>query len=154
MGLRDDKLKACGFDLIAPGKPKALYKLLNRSGSLCFTSGTIPLENDKPINTGKVPSAVTVETAALMARLCMANIFRAIYGEYGSLDAIAKAVKLTGYVNTDTDFHNQHLIINGASQLLLDVLGEEAGAHSRAALGVAMLPLNSCVEIEAVFEMK
>lgn len=132
--------------------PKAKYVLLKRAGNLLYSSGALPLDGDKHCSPGKVPTDVPLETAAQMAALCAANILRAVKAEYGALEKIRQVVKLNGYVNSAADFPGQHLVMNGASELLLDVLGE-AGEHARAAVGVAMLPLNACVEVEILFEL-
>lgn len=80
-------------------------------------------------------------------------MLRLLHQELGTLDRIECALKLTGFVNSDPDFMEQHLVINGASQLLLDVLGE-AGWHARSAIGMAALPLGASVEVEAIFKLK
>ncbi|MDD4615781.1 MAG: RidA family protein [Alphaproteobacteria bacterium] len=150
-GEREEKLKSLGYDLAKISTPKAKYVLSKRAGNLLFSSGALPVDGENLCHPGKVPSEVPLETARQMAALCAANILRAVAKDYG-LDRIKQAVKLTGFVNSDSDFPNQHLVVNGASELLVDVLGE-AGVHARSALGVAMVPLNACVEVEIVFEL-
>ena len=151
-GEREARLQQLGYDLSKVASPKAKYALLKRTGNLLFSSGALPLDGENHCSPGKVPTEVSAETAAQMAALCAANILRAVYAEYGSLDKIKQVVKVNGYVNSAADFPNQHLVINGASEVLLAVLGEP-GTHSRAAVGVAMLPLNACVEVEILFEL-
>jgi len=152
LGERETRLEQLGYDLSKLVLPKAKYVLLKRTGNLLFSSGALPIDGEIHCSQGKVPTEVPTETATQMAALCVANILRAVYAEYGSLDKIKQVVKLNGFVNSASDFPNQHLVINGASELLLAIFGEQ-GTHSRAAVGVAMLPLNACVEVEILFEL-
>ncbi len=151
IGEREKKLESLGYDLAKVSAPKAKYVLLKRAGTLLFSSGALPVDGETLCFPGKVPIDVPMEAAKQMAALCVANILRAVAKEYG-LDKIKQVVKLTGFVNSAPDFPSQHLVVNGASELLVEVLGE-AGLHSRSALGVAMVPLNACVEVEVVFEL-
>jgi len=149
---REKKLEALGYELKKIQHPKAKYELLTETGNLLFSSGALPFDGDTLCFPGKVPSVVPFEKAKEMAALCAANIIRAVYAKYGSLDVVSKVVKMNGYVNSDSNFTEQHLVMNGASQLLIDVFGE-SGRHSRSALGVNMIPLNACVEVDIVFEL-
>jgi enamine deaminase RidA (YjgF/YER057c/UK114 family) len=151
-GEREKKLRDLGYDPDKIAPPKAKYVLLKRVGNLLFSSGALPADGGTLCSPGKVPTDVSVETAAKMAALAAVNVLRAVKREVGTLDKIKQVVKVTGFVNSAPDFPGQHLVVNGASELLADVLGE-AGVHSRSAVGVAMLPLNACVEIEIVFEI-
>jgi enamine deaminase RidA (YjgF/YER057c/UK114 family) len=96
---------------------------------------------------------VPFEDATRAAALCAANVLRAVRKHFGSLDAIERVVRITGYVNSDPDYTEQHLVINGASQLVRDVFGD-AGRHARTALGMAQLPLGASVEVEMILELK
>lgn len=151
-GIRETKLQQRGYDLTLAASPKAKYVSLKRVGNLLYSSGALPFEGDTLCSPGKVPASVNTETATKMAALATVNILRNIVREYGSLSIVKQVVRLGGFVNSESNFTNQHLIINGASELLLDVF-EEAGTHARAAIGVAALPLNACVEIEVLFEL-
>ncbi len=123
-------------------------------GTTAYVSGCVPFDGDKNlVSKGKVPSQVSLEEARNAAALCAANVLRLLHQELGTLERIERALKLTGFVNSDPDFMEQHLVINGASQLLLDVLGE-AGWHARSAVGMAALPLGASVEVEAIFKLK
>ncbi|MGE4350576.1 MAG: RidA family protein [Bdellovibrionales bacterium] len=153
MGQREEKLQQAGYDLDKITVPKAKYVLLKKAGNLLYSSGALPMDGDVLCSTGKVPTDVSQEKAQEMAALCVANILRAIRATYGSLDGIKQVVKLNGFVNSAADFPNQHLVMNGASELLLSVFGGAAGEHARAAVGVAMLPLNASVEVEVIFEL-
>jgi enamine deaminase RidA (YjgF/YER057c/UK114 family) len=110
-------------------------------------------ENQKLTSKGKVPTEVSLEEAKKAAALCAANILRLVRREVGSLDRIERVLKVVGFVNSDPTFEEQHLVINGASQLLVDVLGE-AGWHARSAVGMAALPLGASVEVEAILKLK
>ena len=139
MSSRDTKLEQLGFPLDRATPEGKLVDALRFDG-------------DHLTSTGKVPSQVSVTDATKAAALCAANCLRAVIHAVGSLDRIAHLVRITGYVNTDPDFTDQHLVINGASQLVRDVLGD-AGRHARTALGMAQLPLGSSVEVEMIVRL-
>jgi enamine deaminase RidA (YjgF/YER057c/UK114 family) len=152
MSEREKKLQELGYALENITTPRAKYVLLKQAGNLLYSSGMLPMEGETLTSPGKVPSTVPLETAKKCAALCVANILRAVHRDYGSLDMIKQAVKLTGFVNSEPTFTEQHLILNSASELLLEVFDKD-GEHARSALGVAALPLNSCVEVEIIFEL-
>jgi len=104
------------------------------------------------VSKGKVPSQVSLEDARKAAALCAANVLRLVRQQVGSLDRVERMLRVTGYVNSDADFTEQHLVINGASQLFLDVLGDD-GWHARSAVGMAQLPLGASVEVEAILKL-
>ena len=123
-------------------------------GTTVYVSGCVPFDGDKNLaSRGKVPSQVPLDAARQAAALCAANVLRLVRQELGSLDRIDRVLRVTGYVNSDADFTEQHLVINGASQLFLDVLGEQ-GWHARSAVGMAQLPLGASVEVEAILRTK
>jgi enamine deaminase RidA (YjgF/YER057c/UK114 family) len=101
---------------------------------------------------GKVPTEVSVEDATKAAALCAANVLRAVRKHVGSLDRISRVVRITGYVNSEPSFTEQHFVINGASQLVRDVFGDD-GRHARTAIGVAQLPLGAAVEVEMILRL-
>ena len=151
---RDEKLASLGYPLDRIGGPGAIYRTVVVDGTTVYVSGCIP--NDGPDNLtskGKVPSQVSLEAAQKAAALCAANILRHVRKEVGSLEKIDRVLKIVGFVNTDTDFTDQHLVINGASQLMLDVLGEN-GKGARSAVGMAQLPKGASVEVEAILKLK
>ncbi|MHC4995050.1 MAG: RidA family protein [Planctomycetota bacterium] len=150
----EQKLIELGYPLDEVPKPGATYTPVTVNGTTAYVSGTMPFDgNNVSQSHGKVPSQVSLEEAQVAAALCAANILRIFRQELGSLDLIDSVLRLTGYVNTDPDFTDHHLVINGASQLMLDVLGD-AGWHARTALGMAQLPGGSSVEVEAIFKLK
>jgi enamine deaminase RidA (YjgF/YER057c/UK114 family) len=151
---RDRKLESLGYPLDRTLSPGAIYKPVVVDGTTIYVSGCVPFDGDKNlVSKGKVPSQISLEAARKAAALCAANVLRLVRQELGSLDRVERVLRLTGYVNSDPDFTDQHLVINGASQLMLDVFGED-GWHARSALGMAQLPLGSSVEVEAILRMK
>jgi enamine deaminase RidA (YjgF/YER057c/UK114 family) len=153
MDERERKLEALGYPLDRTNKPGAIYEPLRVDGTTVYAAGAVPFDGDKLVSKGKVPSQVSVEEARNAAALCAANILRIVRRELGSLDCIDYILRLAGYVNSDSDFTDQHLVVNGASQLLIDVLGD-AGRHARLAVGMAQLPIGACVEIELILRLK
>jgi len=151
---RDEKLASLGYPLGRVPKPGAIYRPVMVDGTTVYVSGAVPFDGDDLPYTGKVPSAVDLETSQKAAALCAANSLRMVRAELGSLERVERVLRLTGYVNTDLDFTDQHLVINGASQLLLDVFGEDHGLAARTAIGMAQLPLNSTVEIDLILKIK
>lgn len=150
----DEKLESLGYPLDRKPSPAAIYKPVVIDGTIAYVSGCVPFDGDKNlVSQGKVPSQVSVEDARRAAALCAANILRAVRQEVGSLDRIARVLRVTGYVNSEDHFIEQHLVINGASQLFVDVLGD-AGWHSRSAVGMAQLPLGASVEVDAILKLK
>lgn len=150
----DEKLEALGYSFEKRLSRGAIYQPVVIDGTTAYVSGCVPFDGDKNlVSKGKVPSQVSLEDARKAAALCAANVLRLLHQELGTLERIERALKLTGFVNSDPDFMEQHLVINGASQLLLDVLGD-AGWHARSAVGMAALPLGASVEVEAIFKLK
>ncbi len=153
MTSRERKLEELGYPLDRVPKPAALYLPVVVSGTTAYVSGAIPFDGDGPIvSKGKVGLDLSLEDAQRAAALCAANVLRVVRAELGSLDRIVRVLRLGGYVSSPPDFTEQHLVMNGASQLFLDVLGE-AGRHARSAIGVAQLPLGASVEVDAILEV-
>jgi enamine deaminase RidA (YjgF/YER057c/UK114 family) len=157
MSERERKLEQLGYKLDWAPSAGAIYRPVVVVDRLAFVSGCVPFEGEKKLASygkGKVPSQVSVEDAKRAAQLCAANVLRLIKREVGSLDRVERMVKVLGFVNSDLDFTDHHLVINGASQLFVDVLGPEAGLGARSAVGMAQLPLGSSVEVEAILLLK
>lgn len=150
---RGSKLEALGYPLDQTTPEGALVEAVHLDGTAAYASGQVPFSNGELISQGKVPSQIGVDEAQRAAALCAANVLRAIHAKVGSLDMIESVVRVTGYVNADPDFTDAHLVINGASQLIRDVLGD-AGKHARTALGVAQLPLGASTEVEMIVRLK
>ena len=152
MSERERNLEALGFPLDRTLSAGAIYRPVVVDGTTVYVSGCVPFDGDTNlVSKGKVPSQVPLESARRAAALCAANILRFVRQELGSLDRIERVLRVTGYVNSDADFTEQHLVINGASQLFIDVLGD-AGWHARSAVGMAQLPLGASVEVEAILK--
>lgn len=152
---RDEKLESLGYPLDRVPKPGAIYKPVVIDGSTVYVSGCVPFDGHGNLaSQGKVISQVSLAEAQKAAALCAANVLRLVRQELGSLERVERMLRVTGYVNSDPDFTDQHLVINGASQLFVDVFGTEAGIHARSAVGMAQLPLGSSVEVEAILRLR
>jgi enamine deaminase RidA (YjgF/YER057c/UK114 family) len=152
MSERDAKLEALGYPLDRIAAEGKLVDALAIVGDILYASGQVPFDGSELVSKGKVPSEISSADATRAAALCAANVLRTVRKHIGSLDAIKRVVRITGYVNSDPSFTEQHLIINGASQLVRDVFGD-AGRHARTALGMAQLPLGSSVEVEMILQL-
>lgn len=152
----EDKLKELGITLPEAPKPLGSYVPCVQAGNLLFLSGTLPLREGKLIKTGHVTGksgeSVSIEEAHECARQCVINALSVLKSYLGDLDRIKRCVKLNGYVASSQDFTEQPKVLNAASDLLFEVFGE-AGRHARAAVGVSVLPLNSPIEIDFIFEV-
>ena len=147
----EEKLESLGIRLPDPPTPAGSYVPAVRTGNLLFISGQIPMEDGRVVFTGKV-SDDNLETAQKSARMCAVNILAQIKRELGGLDKVARIVRLSGFVNSAPEFAAQPRVINPASDLFFEIFGEK-GRHSRIAVGVASLPLDSMTEIDAVVEI-
>jgi len=147
----EERISALGFTLPAAAQPVGSYLNCVRSGNLLHISGGLPIAGEESYK-GKVPSECSLEDAQKAARLAVLTRLAVVKAEMGSLNAVKKIVSLSGYVNAEPDFTAHPQVINGASDLLVEVFGE-AGKHSRAAVGVSSLPLGVSVEISLVVEV-
>lgn len=147
----EDKLKQLSITLPIPPKPAGSYIPVVISGNLAFVSGQIPMQDGKVLYTGKVPSERSIEEAQSAAKMCAINLLAQLKSNLGSLDKITKIVRVSGFVNCTPEFSEQPKIINAASDLFFEIFGEK-GKHSRIAVGVSSLPLNSTVEIDMIVE--
>lgn len=134
--------------------PAANYLPYSMAGALLFVSGQLPVVNGNLQSTGRLGDGVSLQDGKNAAEICAINILAVARAALdGDLERIVRLAKLQGFVASTPEFTDQHLVINGASDLLGDVLGER-GKHARAAVGMASLPLNAAVEIDAVFEVR
>lgn len=147
-----EKLKEHGYALPERLAPAGLYVPINRTGNLLFLSGQGSIKNGTPL-TGRVGIDVTIEQAQEAAKVCMLNTLGALESYLGDLNRVKKVVKILGFVAGSDDFTQQAQVLNGASQVLLDLFGEN-GRHARSAIGANSLPLGLTVEIESVFEIE
>lgn len=148
----EEKLKQLGIELPELPKPLGSYVPFVRTGNLVFISGMLPLENGKLLFAGRVGERVSLDEAVQAARRSAINAIAVLRSAIGHLDSLKRCVKVTGFVASAQDFTDQPKVLNGASDLLFEVFGE-AGLHARAAVGVHILPMNSPVEIEFIFEV-
>lgn len=147
-----NRLESLGHKLPEVPAPLAAYVNCVRTGKLLFLSGGLPIDGETRY-LGKVPGDLDVDSARDAARLVILNRLAVVRDEIGSLDRVRRIVALNGFVNSAPDFTGHPQVINGASELLLEVFGER-GRHSRTALGAASLPLNVAVEINLVVEVE
>lgn len=152
MSTPQDRLAGLGLVLPPVAAPVAAYVPAVRTGSYVYTAGQLPLADGKLLATGKVGAQISAEEAARLARTCALNGLAAVASVAGGLSAIRRIVKVTGFVASSPGFTGQPQVLNGASELLLEVLGE-AGRHARSAVGVAELPLDAPVEVELIAEV-
>ena len=148
-----ERLAALGLTLPPVAAPVAAYVPAVRTGTYVYTSGQLPTVDGKLPAAGKVGDEVSAQDAAGMARTCALNALAAAASAAGGLEAIRRIVKVTGFVASAPGFGGQAQVINGASELLIEVFGED-GKHSRSAIGVAELPLNAPVEVELIAEVR
>ena len=147
-----DSLKANNIILPNPPNPAGSYIPVVTTGNIAFVSGQIPIENGKVKFTGKVPKDQSIEIAQEAAKLCIINGLAQLNSYFGTLDNITKIIRISGFVNSTSDFTEQPKIINAASDLLFKIFGD-IGKHSRIAVSAVSLPLNSTVEIDMIVEV-
>ncbi len=147
-----DRIASLGLTLPEVPAPIAAYVNCVRSGNLLFLSGGLPIDGERKI-IGKLPTDVSIEEGYEAARISILNRLAVVRAEIGSLDKVKRIVTLNGFVASEPDFYAHPQVINGASELLVEIFGEK-GKHSRTALGVASLPLNVAVEINLVVEVE
>lgn len=148
----EDKLKQMGITIPEAAKPLAAYIPAIQIGNLVMTSGQVPVSAGSIKYLGKVGKDISEEQGMEAAKLCAINCLSAVKSVIGSLDKIKRIVKLTVFVNSAEGFTAQPKVANGASEFIVELFGD-AGKHSRSAVGVSELPLNSAVEIEMIAEV-
>lgn len=149
----DAKLAQLNVELPPAPKAMGLYKPLLIVGNLCYVSGHGPLRPDGTLHTGKVGQDVDQDAGQEAARQTALAMLATLKSGLGSLDKVKRLVKTLGMVNCTPDFTQQPAVINGFSQMMADVFGEDAGVAARSAIGVNALPAGITVEVEAVFEL-
>src|SRR5712692_1943058 len=152
-GMVEKKLAELGIVLPTPASPIANYIPFVRVGALLFISGQICLDaSGKLVAKGKLGGGVTVEDGQGAARACAVNLLAHVKAALGDLDKVKQVVRLGGFINSDPTFLDGPKVMNGASDLMVAVLGDK-GRHARSTVGVAVLPADSAVEVEGVFEV-
>lgn len=151
--MTEERLASKGIELPDPPKPAGAYVPSVRVQNLIFVAGQIPFVGGVLKYKGKVGSDLTVEDGYQAARICALNALGILKSELGSLDMVARIVRVAGFVNCNNDFVDQPKVVNGASDLLVAVFGER-GKHARIAVGANTLPLDAAVEVEILAEVK
>ncbi|MGE0374588.1 MAG: RidA family protein [Planctomycetaceae bacterium] len=149
----EHKLRELGIELPAQAKPVAVYVPAVVTGNLLFTAGHIPRTLSGELVTGRIGDELTLEQGYEAARLVGLQILATVKQSLGTLDRVSRLVKAVGMVNCIPGFTQQPQVVNGFSELMLAVFGEQAGKAARSAIGMGSLPLNVPVEIEAIFEI-
>jgi enamine deaminase RidA (YjgF/YER057c/UK114 family) len=149
----EQRLKELNLELPAVTPPVATYVNAARTGNLMFLSGKVPVDGSGKFLTGKVGKDVSTEEAAKHARLVGLHLIAVMRHELGSLDKVKRVVKLLGMVNAVPEYGEQPKVINGCSDLMVEVFGDK-GRHARSAIGVGSLPAGVSVEIEAIVEVE
>ncbi|NSX15656.1 RidA family protein [Cupriavidus taiwanensis] len=147
-----DTLARLGIELPAVSAPAAAYVMAAQTGNTVFLSGHIARKDGK-VWTGKLGQDIDTETGKAAARAVAIDLLATLHAHVGDLNRVSRIVKVMSLVNSTTDFTEQHLVTNGASELLAEVFGDK-GKHARSAFGVAQVPLGACVEIELIAEVQ
>jgi enamine deaminase RidA (YjgF/YER057c/UK114 family) len=147
-----DKLKELGIELPTAGAPAAAYVMSAQSGNTVYLSGHIAKKDGK-VWAGKLGDNLSTEDGKAAARSIAIDLLATLHAHVGDLNRVKRIVKLMSLVNSTLTFTEQHLVTNGASELIADVFGER-GKHARSAFGVAQIPLGACVEIELIAEVE
>jgi enamine deaminase RidA (YjgF/YER057c/UK114 family) len=151
----DERLKSLGVVLPKAGAPLANYVPVTISGALLIVSGQLCFGADgklAPEHVGKVGANVSADAAKDAARLCVLNVMAQAQAALGGFSRLRRCLRLGGFVNAHPDFHGLAPVMNGASDAIVDIMGD-SGRHARSTIGVAVLPLDACVEVEAMFEI-
>lgn len=148
----EQRIAELGIELPVAAAPVANYVMTRLSGNLLFVSGHV-CKRDGAVVTGRLGDSVSRDDGYALARATVLDVLASARAALGSLDRVTAVVKIVGFVNSTPTFTEQSVVVNGASDLLVEVFGEERGRHSRAAVGVAQLPLGAAVELEAIFEV-
>ena len=151
MSVISQKLSDLGITLVSPGTPAAAYVMAVTTGHQVFLSGHIAKRDGKPW-VGKLGFDMDTATGQMAARSIAIDLLSTLNAHLGSLDRVRRIVKVMGLVNSSSEFTEQHLVMNGCSELIVEVFGE-IGKHARSAFGVAQIPLGACVEIEMIVEI-
>lgn len=148
------RLEELGITLPVPAAPAANYLPFRLSGNLLYISGQLPFGPKGLTHQGKLGMEISVEEGQKAARQCAINVLaQAAQALDGDLERIRQVVRITGFVAAPPEFTNHHVVVNGASDLLVEVLGDK-GKHARAAVGMAALPLDASVEVDAIIEVE
>lgn len=153
MSIIEDRLKELGYVLPAPPPKLANYVSCVLVNDILYTSGAGCYVEEKPLFLGRLGEEVTIEQGYEAAKITVLNLLSIVKEEIGDLDRMDRFVKLLGFVSSAPDFYEQPRIINGASDFLIEIMGEK-GKHARSAVGTSVLPFNNPIEIEAIIKIK
>ena len=153
MGKIEERLSALGLELPRPSTPAGSYVPYVRSGNLLFVSGQIPFRADGSVVTGRVGVDATIDEGQAAARTAGLSLIAVARSALPTLDEVTRVVRIGGFVNAELTFTDHPKVINGCSDLMLEIWGD-SGKHSRAAVGVGSLPLGAVVEVDGVFEIR
>ena len=148
----ENRLQELGLALPVPPKPVATYIPAVRTGNLLFLSGVLPSRDGQLVMTGKLGQTLSIEQGIEAARIAVLNALAIVKAEAGSLDRVKRIVKMVGHIASASGFTDQPQVLNGASDLLVEIFGD-AGRHARVAVGAAELPRQAPVEIELIVEI-
>jgi len=151
-GAVEKKLRELGIVLTQPAAPVANYVPFVRTGNLLMVSGQICLDSGKLVATGQLGGGVSIEDGQKAARACAVNLLAQVKASLGDLDKVSRVVRLGGFVNSAPGFLEGPKVMNGASDLMVEVFGDK-GRHSRTTVGVSALPQNAAIEVEGLFEV-
>lgn len=149
----EQRLVELGIDIPPASPPGALYIPVKQVGGILYVSGQVPMKDGVPLYTGKVGKERSISYAQDAAKLCIVNMLAALKHHTGDLNKVKGCLKLLAFVSSEVGFDQQHIVINAASQMLIDVFGDE-GRHARSAVGTNQLPMDVTVEIEGIFELR
>ncbi len=149
----EKRIAELGLLLPTPSKSLAIYKRVVVVGNIAYLSGHIPIDAEGNILTGKVGENVDIDSANAAAKRCALGLLASLKQELGSLNKVRRLIKTTGMVNCTSEFTQHPEVVNGFSQVLVDIWGEDNGKGARAAVGMASLPRGAICEIEAIFEL-
>lgn len=153
MSIRD-RIRELKLTVPSLVKPQGLYVPAVKSGKHIMTSGQLPMVDGRLIFKGRVGKEVTLDNAKRAARAAVCNVLAAVEWAAGDLDRVKQVLRMNGYVCSAIGFQDQPKVLNDASELLIQVFGEDVGAHTRTAIGCLELPLGACVEIDLLVEVK
>lgn len=148
----EEKLQALNITLPNAPKPAGSYVPVVITDTIVFVSGQIPIKDGKVVYTGKIPTQQSIEDGQMAAKLCIINALAQLKAQLGTLDKIKKIVKVSGFVNSTPEFKEHPKVLNTASELLFEIFGQK-GQHTRIAVGVSSLPLDSTVELDMIVKL-
>lgn len=149
----EERARSLGLQFSDAPVPVANYLPAYQSGNLLFVSGQLPIDSEgNLLAKGAIGDEVSIELGVRAARLCAANVLAQVRGQVGSLDKVGRVVRLGGFITSAAGFTDQAVVMNGASDLMVEVFGE-VGKHTRSTIGVFALPKGASVEVEATFEI-